>query len=205
MPRKYRMTAREASVERTRQRIVEAAKVLHADQGILGTSHEDIARRAGVSQATVYRHFPTLDDLIPACARSIHVLQPATPELAASIYYGLSHPVERLERLIRGTCACYERDGAWLHAARREGDLILSLEEIVRQQRDTLRTLVRAALQGAASERTVNVLVALLDFPFWRSLCDAGLSAEEAVEQIVELARGQLAKERFIERWRVGP
>ncbi len=202
MPRKYRMAVREARVEQTRQRIVEAAKSLHAEQGILGTSHEEIARRAGVSQATVYRHFPTLDDLIPACARSIHVLQPATPALAASIYHGLEHPAERLERLIRGTCACYERDGAWLHAARREGDLIPSLRVIVRQQRDTLRALVRAALEGIASERTENVLVALLDVPFWRSLRDAGLSAEEAVEQIVELAHDQLIKEHGVERWR---
>ncbi len=197
------MSARRARTEQTRQRIVEAAKSLHADQGILGTSYEEIARRAGVSQATVYRHFPTLNDLIPACARSIHVLQPATPVLAASIFDGLSDPFERLERLIRGTCACYERDGAWLHAARREEDLIPSLQEIVHQQRDTLRTLVRAALGEAASERTERVLVALLDVPFWRSLRDVGLSAEEAADLIVELAGDLLAKERVAARWRV--
>jgi len=202
MPRRYRMSVREANMEKTRQRIVEAAKSLHADQGILGASYEAIAHRAGVSQATVYRHFPTLNDLIAACARSIHVLQPATPELAESIFYGLSDPLERLERLIRGTCACYERDGAWLHAARREEGLIPSLQEMARQQRDTLRTLVRAALGEATSERTECVLVALLDVPFWRSLRNGGLSAEEAADLIVELASDQFAKERVTARWR---
>jgi AcrR family transcriptional regulator len=196
------MSVREANVEKTRQRIVEAAKSLHADQGILGTNYEAIAQRAGVSQATVYRHFPTLDDLIPACARSIHVLQPATPQLVESIFYGLSDPLERLERLIRGTCACYERDGAWLHAAHREGDLIPSVHAIIHQQRETLRTLVRAALEGVASERMERVVVALIDIPFWRSLRDAGLSAEEAVNLIVELAGDQLAKEGVAARWR---
>ncbi len=79
MPRRYRMDARAASVEQTRRRIVEAAKILHADQGILGTSYEEIARRADVAPATVYRQFPTLSDLLPACACSIHVLQPPSP------------------------------------------------------------------------------------------------------------------------------
>ncbi|WP_322818888.1 helix-turn-helix domain-containing protein [Tepidiforma sp.] len=110
------MRARAATVQRTRQRIVDAAMGLHAEQGVIGTSYEQIAERAGIAQATVYRHFPTSADLLPACARSIHVLRPVTPELAAEIFRGVERPSLRMEVLVRGTCECYDRDGGWLRA-----------------------------------------------------------------------------------------
>lgn len=187
------MGARGEAVERTRRRIIEVAKELHSEQGVLPTSYEEIAERAGVVPATVYRHFPTLADLIPACARSVHVLQPVTDEVAAGVFGRMRRPSQRLEWLIRGTCACYERDGDWLHAARREGDLIPALGEVVRVQEENLRLLVSAALQGTgADERLASVVAALIDFPLWKSLRNAGLSESEAAAQIVDLVRGQL-------------
>ena len=42
---------------------------LHLEQGIVATTWEDIARRADVATATVYRHYPTLDELVGAAAR----------------------------------------------------------------------------------------------------------------------------------------
>jgi AcrR family transcriptional regulator len=66
-PRSYRMNRRRADVEETRRRITEATLALHAEKGIFGTSWRDIARRADVSVATVYKHFPTLEELVPAC------------------------------------------------------------------------------------------------------------------------------------------
>ncbi len=77
------MTRRAEGVDATRQKIVAAAKELHEDGGVIATSFEAIAARAGVAQGTVYRHFPSLDELIPACARTIHVLRPIDPERAS--------------------------------------------------------------------------------------------------------------------------
>jgi AcrR family transcriptional regulator len=199
MPRRYRMQARATAVEQTRQRIVETAKALHAEQGIIGTSYEDVAREMGVSQATVYRHFPTLDDLIPVCAQSIEVLRPMTPETAAACFPASLAPFQRLEWLIRGTCDCYTRDQGWLYAARGEEKFVPALREVVRIQEESLRTLVRAALEGTpGSERTVQVLTALIDFPFWQSLRSAGLTHVQAADQILELVRDQLAKEHIV-------
>jgi hypothetical protein len=48
--------------------------------------YEEITRRTGTSQATVYCHFPSLDDLRPACARSIDVPQPLTPAQAQETF-----------------------------------------------------------------------------------------------------------------------
>jgi AcrR family transcriptional regulator len=199
MPRRYQMSKRLSAVKETENRIVEAAKALHSEQGIQGTSFEEIAEQAGVAQATVYRHFPSLDELIPACANSIQVLQPLTDEDIANLFHGRPETWQRLEWVIRGTCDCYGRDEGWLQAARREGDLIPALSEVVGVQQESLRSLVRAALSGnGPSERSVQVLAALIDFPLWRTLREMGLNATEATNQIVELVRDHLKKENLI-------
>lgn len=151
---------------------------------------------SGYGPAAVYRHFSTLADPLPACARSTHVLQPVTPALVADIFRGLDRPSSRMEVLVRGTCECYERDGAWLRAARYEEHLVEPLEELARVQRANLALLVRAALTGTkASERATRVMAALSDFPVWEKLRVAGLNAAEATEQVLELVRDQLGKE----------
>ena len=62
------MSRRASAVAQTRQRIIDAARELHGEQGISATSWDDIAARAGVGVGTVYRHFPTKEDLIRALA-----------------------------------------------------------------------------------------------------------------------------------------
>lgn len=198
MPRRYKMHARATAVEETKTRIVQAAKELHAEQGVQGTSHIEIADKAGVALATVYRHFPSLTDLIPACASSIVVFQPLTSEAITAIFQGQDQPLQRLKWIIQGTCDCYERDEAWLQAARREGDLIPTLTEIVQEQQKGLKTLVQVALEGTGvHERNVQVLAALLDFPLWKSLRDMDLTPTEASDQVLELVRDYLAKENL--------
>jgi AcrR family transcriptional regulator len=199
VPRRYRMGTRAAAVEETRRRLVEASKELHAEQGILGTSYEEIARRAGVAPATVYRHFPTLNDLLPACARSIQVLRPLTMEQAAETFRGMSRPALRLEALVRGTCECYARDQGWLQAARREEELLPALRDVAQVQRDNLRLLVGAALAGTgASARTAAVIAALIDFPVWQAFRDMGLGAAETADQLLELVRDRLDQEAVL-------
>jgi AcrR family transcriptional regulator len=73
-PRKYTMDKRRAAVEETRQRILEATLALHSEKGIFGTSWQDIAKRADVSVGTVYKHFPTLDELVPACGELMYAI-----------------------------------------------------------------------------------------------------------------------------------
>jgi len=198
MPRRYRMTARREESGKTRARIVAAARTLHAAQGMQGTSYQEIARSAEVALATVYRHFPTLEQLLPACSESIPVLEPLTPARTQAIFHGAVDPWSRLQRLIRGTCECYGRDGPWLHAARREGDLVSGLSEIVRTGQENLRTLVQAAVEGSAGSRVVRIIAALLDFPVWKSLRDAGLGPSGATEKVIELIRDQLRKEGYL-------
>lgn len=69
--------AERADARRNRVRLVEATCELFASRGV-DVSVREIAREAGVGVATLYRHFPTRDDLLDA------VLEDAFAELAAA-------------------------------------------------------------------------------------------------------------------------
>lgn len=54
-----------SDARRNRERLIEAARVAFAELGT-GVPLDEIARRAQIGNATLYRHFPTRDDLIVA-------------------------------------------------------------------------------------------------------------------------------------------
>lgn len=53
-----------AARDRTRQAILETALRLFAERGYIGVRVEDIAREAGVSRATFYKHFAERDEIL---------------------------------------------------------------------------------------------------------------------------------------------
>lgn len=53
-----------AARDRTRQTILETALRLFAERGYIGVRVEDIAREAGVSRATFYKHFAERDEIL---------------------------------------------------------------------------------------------------------------------------------------------
>jgi AcrR family transcriptional regulator len=55
--------------QRNRERILEVAKGAFSQSGA-NTSLDDIARQAGVGAGTLYRHFPTREDLLEAVYRT---------------------------------------------------------------------------------------------------------------------------------------
>ncbi len=56
---------RRADARRNRERVIAAAEEIFAEQGIEAGIPE-VAERAGVGKGTVYRNFPTKDDLVAA-------------------------------------------------------------------------------------------------------------------------------------------
>ena len=58
-----------ADAQRNRERILEVAKLAFAKSGA-NTSLDDIASEAGVGPGTLYRHFPTREELLQAVYRS---------------------------------------------------------------------------------------------------------------------------------------
>ncbi len=85
------MAARPRSTEarETRRDLVEAALELFAEKGYYGVSLRDIARAAGVQQATIYHHFASKEALFEAVIAdpvgdSGHAGPPAPPEFRGS-------------------------------------------------------------------------------------------------------------------------
>ncbi len=67
----YESTLRDEQLERTRARILDAAVALLADETLQEMTIPLVARRAGVSVRTVYRHFPVKETLVDAVAARV--------------------------------------------------------------------------------------------------------------------------------------
>ena len=63
------MNAYERRIERNKERILQATLELFQVHGINKTTTNDIARKAGVSPATVYNHFGSKEDLVRATVK----------------------------------------------------------------------------------------------------------------------------------------
>lgn len=191
-PRRYRMGARGQREAATRQSIVEAAVALHSEQGIMGTSWDELAERAGVAVSTVYRHFPNLEALIPACTRAEFEAgaRLPTPDEVTELFVPDSGVAARLEKLIEGSCRCYERGDAWLDVCRREAHLVPALAEATAIQQRALGLLVRGALGTTTRTRRAEAaLISLLDYPFWKALRSAGVASGDVSALLAALAK----------------
>ncbi len=184
-PREYDMTTRAAAAEETRLRILEATLELHTERGIFGTSWQDIAGRADVSVGTVYRHFPSLSELVPACGELLmERTQPPAPEDAAEAIGDVLDPVVRLERAAAALFAFYERAGASLDSDPRERALP-AMQEWEEYWRATVTAFVHEALRGRrVGAHTLQLVSAFFDHPTYGALRTRGIGPERAAETV---------------------
>ncbi|HSP56032.1 MAG TPA: TetR/AcrR family transcriptional regulator, partial [Dehalococcoidia bacterium] len=174
-PRAYRSTKRAEAVEGTRRRITEAVVQLHREQGVIATTYDDIARRADVAPATVYRHFPTVGDLIPACgARILEITSPPGP----AIFDGKKTPAERLRVLVDELFGFWVRAESWLNVGRCEAAKVPALAADLRNWDWAIRGLVGAALGEGVGDQAVSLVKAMTDFYTWKALAAEGLRDE---------------------------
>lgn len=182
------MDKRREAVEATRQRILEATLTLHTEKGIFGTSWQDIAHRADVSVGTVYKHFPSLDELVPACGELMYAItRPPSLEDAPEIFAGASSLEERLERLIAELFDFYERGAPYIETDFQERQLP-AVREWEAYMRATIAGLGREALlPSGPDERTVQAVSALLDFSTFKSFLDRDIPKEQAAKTVNEV------------------
>lgn len=74
---------KQARARATKEAVVAAAVDVLAELGLAGTSTAAIARRAGVSQGALFRHFPTKTDLL--AATTAHILDALTTDFVAAL------------------------------------------------------------------------------------------------------------------------
>jgi len=183
------MTNRARTREETRRRIVEATARLHAEHGVLGTSWKQIAEGADVSVATVYAHFPSLDELLPACGSLVmERVQPPSLESAAAVIGDGGDLEDRLGRAARELFAFYERGGPYIEVDVRERQLP-EMQGWEKHMLDLVAAFVREALaERAAPKQTFASVCALMDLATFKAFRARGVAPRTAAGITARLA-----------------
>jgi AcrR family transcriptional regulator len=169
--RAYRMKKRAEARDATRERIVQATMALHDEKGVAMTSFTDVAARAKVGAATVYRNFPDLDSLIAACGAHVwQEMRPPVPGEAAAVFEGITTRNARLRRLTETLDAFYRRGEFRLVKAGQDRDRVAGLDFFLTQVQAGVEALVREALGKEAPEHETRLVLALTDLKTWLSL-----------------------------------
>ena len=127
-----------ADARRNREAVMAAAKKLFADQG-LDAQMPDVARDANVGVGTVYRHFPTKDDLIAALVaeRFERLAQKAREALQAEdAWEGMSDFIRfsaQIQADDRGLCEVMGSRAEVMDAAARAAGLPELCERLVKR------------------------------------------------------------------------
>jgi AcrR family transcriptional regulator len=161
-PRAYNNETRLAQQAELKARIAEAAARLHKAQGALATSYAQIAQEAGVSLPTVYKHFPTLNELVTACSGHVASLAPPFPTDEILQAPALAAAADTLVAAVDALHAHFAPWRAW-----REQRRIPVLEQAHEEQRLRLVQLCEAVLArhlGAGDHRAAAA--------WWESLLD---------------------------------
>ena len=180
---------RATATEATRARIVAAALALHAAAGDLGTTVTEIARRAGVSRLTVYRHFPDEASLLVAAIADYLGRHPA-PEPGS--LRPIRDPHARLETGLRAAYAWFAATEALVGRAEADASTNPALEsalEPLRVRWAELRTTIDEAWPRRSFLRRATIGHAVA-FSTWRSLCrDQGLTEHQAIALMLATVR----------------
>jgi len=183
--RKYELKQRAAEMADTRRRITEAAVELHGTVGPARTTVTAIAERAGVQRHTVYRHFPTEDDLFGACSSHFAALNPRPdPEP----WRAIADPRARLMLGLDELYAYYERTGYMYANVMRDEPLVGAIGPRLAMLREYLAQTaeVLGVGWGVRGRRRHLLGVALghvVAVETWRSLTSGGsVTRADAVE-----------------------
>jgi AcrR family transcriptional regulator len=182
MTRKYEQRRRAESQEETRRRIAAATAELHATVGPARTTISAIAERAGVQRLTVYRHFPTEQELFAAC--SAHWLAGSPPPDPAP-WRAIEDPDERLATALTQLYRWYGDNEGMIGNTERDAPQLPALAEIADPSAylEPVREILLAGRDGGRA-----AIGHALAFSTWRSLVRGqGLSDEEAAAMMGRL------------------
>ena len=205
-----------------REAIIKAVRRVFVEKGFHGTTTRELAKAAGVSEALLFKHFPSKEALYSAIqlscskeevsrnAERLEVLQPSTATLVSLVHHLLSH--------LLGDCLADENRQAFLRLVLRslmdEGDFArLAVQggpsHWVRKVEESLRAAIAAgdAVDGQVRPSVagwfVNQMAAMIMIHLRPSqpVIDFGVSRQELVEQAVWFSlRGMGLKDEAIRR-----
>jgi AcrR family transcriptional regulator len=188
--RKYELKARAESQERTRQRIAKAAAELHEEVGPAETTVAEVARRAGVSRLTVYKHFPDNAALYPACSAHYASEHPL-PDFGAAL--AREDSVDRVRSLLRVVYGgLYRERQGMMRNLYRDRRLDPALDEFMGNNLDAAIAGLEEALaagfelEADRAARLRSLIGVALAFSTWDRLTSEGMDDESAADLMTE-------------------
>lgn len=182
------MERRAEAARDTRQKIVQATLALHAEQGVIATSHKDVAARADVSVGTVYHHFPTVDSLVTACGAHVSERLPLPgPE---TINPRDPRP-RRIESLVRAIVAVYAQM-PWFERLRTERHAVSALDAGIAMREEEIRQLIRRALGRSPSAKKVRIVESILDTAAVNHLLEFAMDQDEVATTLASIINAWL-------------
>lgn len=186
--RPYRMSKRAEDVDETRQRIIEATVRLHTTIGAARTTISAIAEKAGVTRLTVYRHFPSVEELFASCSR--HWMS-QHPRPAVAAWTKIDPPKQRVRRALIELYSWFNENADDQFVLRRDVDAMPEWAAAGMHAADAQAAEALVAgteLRGAARRRQRAAAGHAVSYETWRSLViDQGLGIDEAADLMTKL------------------
>jgi AcrR family transcriptional regulator len=167
--RAYNIETRRKQQAELKAGIAAATVELHAAKGAIATSYADIARHAGVSLPTVYKHFPTLHELLQGCTAHVIAKAPQFPVEEILAAPDLPAAAELLVAAMEQQHLHFEPWNAW-----REDRVLPFLAEMADGYREMQSSFVARLLAHHLGKRVRREMIAagesVLSFDLWHRL-----------------------------------
>ncbi len=195
-PRTYQLGQRVAAIERTRERIIEAARdLLDADGEFTGFSVEAVARRASVARMTVYYQFSSRAGLLEAVYDDL-ARRGLVDQLPGA--FQVRDPVAALCRAVEAFVHFWASDRRIIRRLRALTSVDAEIDAGIRQRdqwrRGVHRRLVSRLVAPAVQEQAAEVMAAITSFETYDQLAD-DRSEEQVASLIQTLALRYIEKE----------
>jgi len=150
--------------ERRRAEILDAATTVFAEHGFAAADVQEIANKTGVGKGTVYRYFPSKEELfLAAVDHGMRNLKQAVDAAATEA----EHPLERIAQGVRGYLTFFDENPEIV-------ELLIHERAHFRDRKQPTYFVHREANLGPWRE-------------LFRGLIDAGVVRDQPVEQIIEV------------------
>ncbi|WP_433286954.1 TetR/AcrR family transcriptional regulator [Pseudonocardia sp. CA-142604] len=187
--RSYDLGKRAEGMQATRRRIAEAAMDLHGSVGPARTTVSAVAELAGVRRNTLYRHFPTEEDLYAACSGHFWSLHPLP---GPSEWQHVEEPRARFTAALTAMYAYYGETTDMLANLTRDAEVMPVVERSLQEYTALLDGIAREAGDDQTARATARHA---LDFATWRSLVHrGGLADDLTVELMASLVFGDAGR-----------
>ena len=185
-----RVTSADRHREATRQAILDASLAQLRDEPATPFSHESVAARAGVSARTVYRHFPTRNDLTAALwAKLRDETGTRWPQTESEIIPQLRRTFRQFEQVAELTRAAIAASATTDYSRHGSSEGRAAFTQSL--------SALTAGLSAAEGRRLVAACVAIYSAPFWQMLRDRGqLSARDAEDAAASAMLGIISAAR---------